>query len=207
MVCRYRCCALALVGSLLRATESEAQNSSQARQNLAEPTATADFAGRWVEQRDVLSIRLGRYLKPEDGQIAILFGQTGMTSLFSRRHVTFTYRPDIFPLPAGETDVILYLVSIDNAWQEIARFALKVLTGAGFEKFSLTPTLDLNNKGQIAEDSKPEINKSPRPTYQDYSGQFNFSGELSSNDFAISTQFNILGVSYRNEAVRYGDIC
>jgi len=201
----YRCWALILIASSILALESNAQDSPLAQNNPAELIATTDFAGRWVEQRDVLSIRLNRYLQPADGAIAIFFGHTDMTSLFSLRHVTFTYRPGIFPLPIGETEVIVYLISRDNLWLEIARFTLKVLTGAGFEKFSLTPTLDLNNKGQIAENSKPEINQPPRPTYQDYSGQFNFSGELLRNDFAVGTQFNVVGVSYRNEAIRYGD--
>jgi hypothetical protein len=105
-------------------------------------------------------------------------------------------------LPRGDYDVVLYLVG-DRAWTEIARAPIKVLAPGGFTAASADPSAALNMKGQLAEGHSGEAPEPERPTYQD----FTLTGGLQSvhvrGGWTLRTQSNYLGVSRREEALRY----
>jgi hypothetical protein len=77
---------------------------------------------------DKIELRLSRELRRSEGRLAILIGQSDLTSLFTTFKQTLTYNRRILPLPAGEHPLTVYLVSPSEQWQEIARFTLRVAT-------------------------------------------------------------------------------
>ena len=88
-------------------------------------------------------------------------------------------------------------------WAELARFPLKVLSVAGFTTSSLSPSLSVNNAGQLAEGRSGDMPAPPRRTFQDFSASL---GERSSHarpHWSIETQSNYLGVTRQEQALRF----
>lgn len=79
-----------------------------------------------VQPTSEIRLKLDRLPTPEEGNLAIFIGRTDITSQFRLVGTEFIYQPTIFPLPSGETKVIVYVVK-GNDWKEIAQLPLKVL--------------------------------------------------------------------------------
>ncbi|MDZ7289994.1 MAG: hypothetical protein ONB44_06100 [candidate division KSB1 bacterium] len=202
---KYQSHVVLLIGLSFLPLRTSAQEITLAQTNPPELTVEANFANSWINRRDLIELRLSRALQPEEGTLAVFIGRTDMTGLFTVTKEKLSYRPDVLPLPTGETELIVNLVSPTHGWREIARFTLRVLTAGGFEKANFIPSLNLNNKGQIAEGHHPATIALPRETYQDFTGQLNLQTEHVSGGATLRSQINIIGVSYRNEALRYGE--
>lgn len=78
-----------------------------------------------VQPTSEIRLKLDRLPTPEEGNLAIFIGRTDITSQFRLVGTEFIYQPTIFPLPSGETKVIVYVVK-GNDWKEIAQLPLKV---------------------------------------------------------------------------------
>ncbi|HEX2491372.1 MAG TPA: hypothetical protein VHR27_18315 [Blastocatellia bacterium] len=76
-----------------------------------------------------IDLLLSRALQPADGSLAVLVGDTDVTAMLTAEAANVSYTPRL-PLPAGESDVTVWLVSPGNQWKEIARFPLRVSAGA-----------------------------------------------------------------------------
>ena len=91
------------------------------------PTVAASFAGEQsVRPGEAIELVLSRALKDSEERIAVLIGTTDVTSLFRPEKLRLRYNARLWPLPLGESQVAVYLVSKDDYWREIARFVLKV---------------------------------------------------------------------------------
>jgi hypothetical protein len=145
--------------------------------------------------------------------VAVLVGATDMSELFSRTPDTLVYSPR-FPLPQGDTEVLVYLVSPENAWTEIARFGLRVArdtptaavprdSGNGRQKPSFTPSITLGIKSQPSEYHYPDANRPDRERYTDVVLQAGLRTEGMAGPIGFQSQFDIAGSSYRNEALRF----
>ena len=55
----------------------------------------------------------------------MLVGDTDVTAMLTVDAANVSYTPQL-PLPAGESDVTVWLVSPGNQWKELARFPLRV---------------------------------------------------------------------------------
>jgi hypothetical protein len=75
-----------------------------------------------------IDLLLSRALQPADGSLAVLVGDTDVTAMLTAEAANVSYTPRL-PLPAGESDVTVWLVSPGNQWKEIARFPLRVSAG------------------------------------------------------------------------------
>ena len=93
------------------------------------------------------------------------------TELFRRTDKGLAYRPELMPLPVGESEIVVYLVSPAGEWRELGRLPLRVLRPGGVESASVTPRLDLGVKAQIAEEHSPPENRPPRDNYEDLTFQ------------------------------------
>src|SRR5262249_19819585 len=82
-----------------------------------------------VPPNEKIDLFLSRALQPADGSLAVLIGDTDVTAMLMVEAANVTYTPRL-PLPAGENDVTVWLVSAGNQWKEIARFSLRVDAGA-----------------------------------------------------------------------------
>ncbi|HEX2491374.1 MAG TPA: hypothetical protein VHR27_18325, partial [Blastocatellia bacterium] len=93
-------------------------------------TIRAAFDGKAsVLPKERIDLLLSRALQPADGSLAVLVGDTDVTAMLTAETANVSYTPRL-PLPAGESDVTVWLVSPGNQWKEIARFPLRVSAGA-----------------------------------------------------------------------------
>jgi hypothetical protein len=172
---------------------------------VAQPAIEADFAGRWVGRSEALTLRLPQQLSARMHDLRIFAGAVDITALlrFPQPGVV-VIESRAAPLAPGESELTVYLGGAH--WTELARFPLKVLTATGFEEASFAPKLDLGNKSQF--DSRATGTGTPplRPTFADLTGRGGASWQARRGAFAIDGNFNAVGSSYRNEALRFGEM-
>src|SRR5262249_38472646 len=103
---------------------------------------SAGFAGKAsVTPNEKIELSLSRALQPADGGLAVLIGDTDVSALVvvEAGHLSYVPRP---PLPIGENDVTVWLISTGSQWKEIARFPLRVAAGATVDSPSGATTTD-----------------------------------------------------------------
>jgi hypothetical protein len=178
------------------------QDSTQASQPAL--TISAGFAGdRFIGGDSPIALTLSRGLLPGEGRIAVVIGATDISAIFDRTVNTLTYRSRTMRLPAGENELVAYLVK-GAAWTEVGRVPIRVLANGGFTTASTKPSASLNMKGQLAEGHSSEAPAPDRPTYQDFALSAGLqSAHTREGGFALRTQSNFLGSSRREEALRY----
>jgi hypothetical protein len=166
-------------------------------------SVTPGFSGdQYVSRHAPLELTLNRPLTSEDGDVAVVVGSVDLTAMFAKEGARLVYRSRAVALPSGEQQVTVYQVR-GGKWAELARFPVKVLSVAGFTKSSMSPSLSVNNKGQLAEGRSGDIPEPERRTFQDISVS---TGERSSHErrgWSIATQSNYVGVTRREEALRF----
>lgn len=207
-------------------------------------TVQASFDGKTVASGEAIELTLNRQPSPTEGRLAVVVGQTDLTDLFVADGNSLKHSPNLFPLPAGENELTVYLVAPNGEWKVVASFRLKVSptpdaapivaetvqpangepaqtadasqagtqTPAepvkrrfGFDKFELSPSLNIGFKSQFAETHFPESNKSERPTFADATVQGTWRSEMARGVFNMQHQFDIVGSSFRNEALRFAE--
>lgn len=184
-------------------------------------TVSALFEGQTLSPDSPFELRLSRPPAPAEGSIAVFIGSTDITDLIEASAATLRYRPQLFSLPAGETDVSVYLVSPARKWKRIAQFALKVAGGtdasqprtqagaaaqAAPEKagFAVIPSLTISAKSQPGIWHWPASPRPERTTFTDYTLQGSLQTNLQRGTFGWQSQFDLVGSSYSPEALRYG---
>ena len=160
--------------------------------------------GAWLESGQPFELTFNRPLTPVDGRVAIFVDETDVTELFLSDVQKRQYGGDTLPLPSGQHELIVSLVSPEGVWREVARLPIKVRTRRGLEKATTAPTLDISNKGQVGEGHRPLSNQPERSTYQDATIQAAINSEHERGAFALRAQGRVVGVSYVNEALRFG---
>lgn len=171
-----------------------------------ELTITPNFDGeKWLGTRQPIELRLSRPLLPAEGRLAVFVGSSDLTPLFDVTPERLSYRTNSLPLPSGENQVTVYFVPVEGAWKEIGKFPIRILTRHGFEKSNFKPSLDLTNKGQLENREIPEASFSTRQQFQDLTAQGGIQMEHQRGNFALRTQANVAGVTYRPEALRFGE--
>ncbi|HVT42901.1 MAG TPA: hypothetical protein VMT00_00770 [Thermoanaerobaculia bacterium] len=174
--------------------------------SAAELTFQTSYApDHWLRQNESFHIALSRPLEPSDGRLAVFFDQTDVTSLFSAAAQRLTYEAATLPLPSGEHELVIYLISPEGAWNEVARFPMRVLSRRGLTRASVTPSLDLAGKGQLDESHSPEDNAPSRDNFQDATLQAAIRSDHESPAWALRSESQITGVSFQNEALRFGE--
>jgi hypothetical protein len=76
----------------------------------------------------------------------------------------------------------------------------------GFDKLDFAPQLNIGFKSQFAETHFPESNRPDRPTFADATMQGTWKTEMARDAFNMQSQFDFVGSSFRNEALRFGDL-
>jgi hypothetical protein len=170
-------------------------------------TVTPSFdASQFLPRISAIQLQLSREITPEDGRLAIFIDQTDVTALFNVEQQKIVYQPDKLPLPAGAHELILYLVPAEGGWRELTRIPIKVLTRMGFEKALIQPAADFTGKAQPYASNAPDENQPVRDSFEDGTLQMTISSEHLRNGFALRTASQITGVTYRNEALRFGQL-
>lgn len=159
-------------------------------------------AQEWRSPDEVIRLSLGRPVAPEEGRLAVLVGTLDLTDLFERRGQTLVYRPDTLPLPSGENELAVFLVTPEGEWREAARFPLRVLTARGFERATFSPQIDLQGTGMVHERFEPQ--GAGTPQQDDASMNLVLNGTLARSGWQFTGRVHTLGVSDRERALRYG---
>jgi len=172
----------------------------------AQAPVGGDFADRWVQPTEALTLRVEQSLHARLEALRIFVGTSDMTALVrTPQPGVLVLDPRPLPLASGETELVVWLA--DGAeWRELARLPLKVLTASGFEAASFTPRLDLAGKSQFDESTQGAAAPPPRPTFADLTGRGGLAFDARRGSFAADGSFNASGSSYRNEALRFGEL-
>src|SRR5262249_22543997 len=96
-----------------------------------ELTITSNLTDQEVEPTFMLTFTLSRLLPATEGRLAILIGQTDISSLLTPTGNNLSYLPRILSLPAGESPVRVFLVTPSDEWRELSRLILRVKTPVG----------------------------------------------------------------------------
>ncbi|MDQ3472113.1 MAG: hypothetical protein M3447_00100 [Acidobacteriota bacterium] len=212
------CCfvALALItqGSLAQSQQSHQGNPSTPLK------IRAGFERKGpVNPTERIALHLSRPLAAEEGSLAIFVSQSDLTSLFTASANSLNYSSQALPLPPGKNPLIVYLVSPSGEWNEIARFALRVKkqnaatsneTGNGrspfgFDQLEFLPSLTVNIKAQSALLFFPQTERPGRINSVDFAFQGSLQTNLSRGDFKSQNQFDFVGTTVQNEALRFGE--
>ena len=167
--------------------------------------STSFNAEEYVAANAPISIALNRWPAPSEGRLAVMIGSQDMSAVFDRVGAQLVFRGRGFALPSGEQTVGVYLVN-GSEWREVARMPIKVLTPHGFKRASLAPSIGLSNKGQLAEGHSGTAPPPARGEYQDFGGTFGLQSTHARNVWTFQSQINLLGVSNRTEALRFGQM-
>ncbi len=237
---------LCVAAAFLLVSDGKSVNANR----VQELTVTASFDGKTIAPDEIVQLTLSRQVSPAEGRIAIVVGQTDLTDLFIADGTSLKHFPKPFPLPAGETDLTMYLVTPNGEWKLVVSFKLKVadkpaiaapvvaevnqpVNGGqasqnqiaeagqaiaqtpttaepvkrrfGFDKFDLAPSLNIGFKSQFAETHFPDSNKPERPTFADATLQGTWKSEMARGAFNMQHQFDLVGSSFRNEALRFAE--
>ncbi|HXG66218.1 MAG TPA: hypothetical protein VNO70_14040 [Blastocatellia bacterium] len=243
-----------------------------------ELTVTADFSGKTVAPEARLELRLSRpLLSPSESRIGMVIGQTDVSGLLTLVETSLSYNPAIVPLPLGESEVMVYVISSDGQWREVGRFLLRVGNEKeagqkqdapapeksvaepekeaeeaaknqaeekpaedvetapqeqaedssqgeasaegeqaqaeqpvkkrfGFAKLDFVPSITIGVKSQPAQSTFPAANTPARATFTDATMQASFKSEMERGPFKSQSQFDLVGTSFRQEALRFGEL-
>jgi hypothetical protein len=167
-----------------------------------------------IAPTEPLTLQLNRPVSPSEGTLAVFIGETDFTRLFTTTGNQLSYTPSVVPLPAGETRITVWLVTPDEHWRQIAQMPLRVKSvpatvaaappTAKTKAATIKPSVTVGVKSQVAEAHTPVSNRPERPTYIDTTLQSSVQATLVRGPFNLQNQFDIVGTSYRNEALRFG---
>lgn len=204
-----------LLAGLLCLAIGFAATDTRSEAGTQELTITGSFAGREsIASVEPIELRLSRPLRPEEGRLAILIGRADVTSLFTPADLSLRYDSATFPLPAGESRVLVYLVAPDDEWKLIAELLLRVATQPArsarsepvrrrFDRLDFAPAINLGLKSQFAETHFPVASRPERPRFSDATIQGGIRTELARGGFRMESRFNLVGSSFRNDALRF----
>ncbi|MDL1860577.1 hypothetical protein FBR04_06050 [Betaproteobacteria bacterium PRO7] len=172
----------------------------------AHAAVTADFADRWIAADSTVTLQLDQALAARAAELRFFAGALDVTAIARRpRPGVLSFDLRFAQLAAGESTFVAYLVEAGK-WQAVARIPLKVLSAAGFESGQFGPKLDLGGKSRFDEGRRGDATASARPTYFDGTGRGGFGFDAARGAFKADGQFNATGSSYRNEALRFGEL-
>jgi hypothetical protein len=187
-----------------------------------ELNVTSNLTDQEVEPTSTLTFTPSRPLQATEGRLAILIGDMDISNLLTPTGDGLSYSPRILPLPAGESPVRVFLVTLSDEWREVRQLTLRVKAPAPVDsakppssdaakpasvnKYSFTPTLTLGMKSQMAERHFPESNRPARPTFSDMTMQASLKSEITNNWFSSQTQFDLVGSSFQKEALRFSSL-
>jgi hypothetical protein len=177
---------------------------TRAQADTGEPPAvTFSGSGMWLAPDAALVFTLSRPLRPDEGTIAVLVADVDVTAMLSISGERASYRPRAVPLPTGQSETVVFIVTPAGTWQELARAPLRVLAPGGFERADLVPRLAVNNAGQVAEGHAQGAATPDRTEFQDFTMNLGVQTMLARGVVEVRTQSNMIGASRREEALRF----
>lgn len=167
-------------------------------------TAASSLADEWITRFQPLEFTLSR--PPAAGEsVHMIIGTTDVSDLCVVRGDRLSYEPRTIPLPAGTVEISIYIIPVEGGWSSAGSFTVHVLNATGLERSTITPSLSIANKGQPASDHFPDANVTGRTRFQELNGQFALNMELERSGIQAGAEFALVGVSFRQEALRFSE--
>jgi len=89
-------------------------------------TVSSNFSQHFVAPDENIELYLNRPLISSEQKIGVLIDNTDVTSLFKMTDQRLKYNATLWPLPVGESSVVVYVIGQNSEWRELSRFTLHV---------------------------------------------------------------------------------
>ena len=194
--------AIAALVSLLGSQVARAQTDGTGATAIA---VTPSFGFQeWIGRARPFELVLSPPLDARQGRLAVFIDSTDWTGLLEVSATSLRYQPRMMLLPRGEHTIVVYLVTPEHEWREIAQVPLRVLSAGGFEKIDTRPSVAVSDKGQLARGVAPGPPPDDRDTFQDVTVNLGLQSTLARAGWSMQVQSNLVGVTNQNEALRAG---
>jgi hypothetical protein len=196
---RHTLSTLALAVAL--ACAQQAANAQSAVDDLA---LIASPDRKTLKRNAPIEIRLSRDVLPSEGQIAICIGALDLSMQTKAITAnTFQAKPPGDDLPVGEQEVVVHLIR-GNEWIDLARFTVTVEGDASSDKKGFESRFTLGSKGAVHERASGTTKRNVRGSFQDMNASGALTWEGKPLGWDSKTSANLIGVSRRNDAPRFG---
>lgn len=155
----------------------------------------------WIARDHPLTLTASRPLEADEGRLAILVGPADLTDLFVLRGTRLQMTTGLLELAPGEQDVVVFAVSDENHWRELARLPIRVLTDRGFERRTGTRQLDLQGSSLLEQRDRPRAEARNGENEATLSAQLG--GELERAGWRFAGQMHAVGVTQDEKALRF----
>lgn len=158
-----------------------------------------------------VDIELDRPLDPAVERLAIFAGPVDLSDLCISTGVGMRLPRVAYPTLGAAGELTVFLITSEGAWQALTAAAppaaasppaLPVL-GQPAHTRPWRPRVNFGVKAQIDEGHRPDSAAPPRHSYQDVTGAVGVSGATTFGRSRLDAQIDTLGVSRRQEALRY----
>lgn len=161
-------------------------------------------ADGYVARNTSFQLHIDPASHPEDARLAFFIDATDVTALFRPAGGgAFRYAGELMPLPSGEHELVVFSVD-GEAWTELDRLPLRVLTAGGFERVSADPSLSLSLDRPLGRGLTPAPDGPGAPLEQTFSGQLTFNGDFLRSGTTFGVSATVIGTSEQEQALRYG---
>lgn len=152
--------------------------------------------GEWLPPDSPIALEI---VAPPEGRLALFLGPTDVTDVFRRVGNRLIYRPELLPLPRGESELVVWEAG-PRGWRELGRFPVDVLGPAGLEQAELALRLDL--EGLLDLDSG---GSEPPPEEERLTAQIDVRQSAARGGWSFRIGGNVIGVSEADQALRFGE--
>jgi hypothetical protein len=150
-----------------------------------------------------IDVSLSRPLSDSEGELVLVVDDVDVTALSERTASRITYRPTTPVHPTATSELVLYR-RIGGTWNEIRRFSVRAAQAVHLPGLGTVQSTTVGNKGQIAEGRSTGLPLPDRRTFQDFVLNAGLRSSSEKNGWAFTTQSNYMGVTRREEALRFG---
>jgi hypothetical protein len=172
----------------------------------AEPVVRLEgsLVSEWIAPHDTITLSVERDAA-DSGRVAVFVGTRDVTSLFRPGgNDTLVYSGELQPLPAGEQELIVYLVHDSDGWRELSRHAIRVRTSGGYEAAEWQPRLELTERSLLDEGSSDQSQQSVNAADNALSMQAGLATRHRRSHVELRTAWNLVGSTVQEEALRFG---
>lgn len=146
----------------------------------------------WVRADEPIALAVGA----GGSRLAVFIGVTDVTDLFRRTADGLVYRPELVPLPPGESEIAVY--AVEDGWREVGRLPLRVERKGGIRKVGAAPRLDLESSALLDDDAGRE-----ETGFGSVSGQFDLGIDVERTGTSLGARVNVVGVTEVEQALRF----
>ena len=161
-----------IVSILLLALGSRVVILAQGDVDLA---VTGSFSQRVVASDESIVLTLNRLLNSSEKRVAVFLNNTDVSSLFELTQRRLKYNAQTWPLPVGDSPLVVYLVTRDDQWRELTRFSLRVRAAEVESKSEMRfmkSGYTFPTRSAIFDDETQNVSNTPIKTSQNYKFKF-----------------------------------